>query len=402
MRKSIKDIKSSLHRFMTWLEAYGETSHDHQTFYASPIGRKAKSLYYRNPLVGIMACAPLVFLEAFVPSARSLMWKKMRFPIADAHYAMGFAIMSKAENCKDYLLRATQFLNVLEQTRCRGFSNYCWGYPFDWETRNGIISEGTPLITSTPYMYEAFSSVYDLDKDERWHGIMKSIAEHAAIDIKDIELSPTMSTCTYTPDDEGGVVNASAYRAYLLTNASIVFSEARYWEIAEKNINFVLQYQRPDGAWYYSIEGERDFVDHFHTCFVLKALAKIEKLTGHEGCAEAIRKGIDYYLGNLLDEKGLPKPFSKAPRLTVYRRELYDYAECINLCVLLRDRVTELNNTLDKVIQDLLSRWQKTDGSFRSRELYLGWDNLPMHRWAQSQLFRSLALYYYDEGSKNA
>jgi hypothetical protein len=28
--------------------------------------------------------------------------------------------------------------------------------------------------------------------------------------------------------------------------------------------------------------------------------------------------------------------------------------------------------------------------------LMLGWDNVPMHRWAQSQMFRSLAYYHHE------
>ena len=42
------------------------------------------------------------------------------------------------------------------------------------------------------------------------------------------------------------------------------------------------------------------------------------------------------------------------------------------------------------MVADLFARWHKSDGSFRARELLLGWDNVPMHRWAQAQLFRSL------------
>ena len=38
-------------------------------------------------------------------------------------------------------------------------------------------------------------------------------------------------------------------------------------------------------------------------------------------------------------------------------------------------------------------------GAFRSRKLIIGWDNVPMHRWAQSQLFRSLCLLLYNEKS---
>jgi hypothetical protein len=96
---------------------------------------------------------------------------------------------------------------------------------------------------------------------------------------------------------------------------------------------------------------------------------------------------------NLFDEKGLPKPFSRRPRLTVYRRELYDYAECINLAVLLQGRFPDLDRVLSRVSE--MPGWQKRNGCFRSRQLFFGWDNTPMHRWAQSQLFRSLCFLLY-------
>jgi hypothetical protein len=121
-------------------------------------------------------------------------------------------------------------------------------------------------------------------------------------------------------------------------------------------------------------------------------LAKIYRLKPNEACRKAISSGIDYYLKNLIDENDLPKPFSKAPRMTVYRRELYDYAECVNLCLLLQDQFPGLRVVLKSVVEDLQRRWRKDDGSLRSRELKLGWDNVPMHRWAQSQMFRSLCL----------
>ena len=44
--------------------------------------------------------------------------------------------------------------------------------------------------------------------------------------------------------------------------------------------------------------------------------------------------------------------------------------------------------------------WQKADGSFRARELLLGWDNVPMHRWAQSQIFRSLCFLLSSKTSR--
>jgi hypothetical protein len=390
MSLPLTDVRAAVDRFVGWLSRNGETSYDHQSYFAGPIGRRAKALYYRRPLLGIAVVAPMIASEALVPSARRMFWKAQRFPIADAHYAMGFAFLARIAERPTHYERAVHFLEMLERTRCRGWQRHAWGYPFDWETRNGTIAAATPLITTLPYAYEAFREVYALDKDERWRAVMRSAAEHALLDYRDIEIAPGVATCTYTPSstDPGGVINASAYRAAMLFTAGVDLADPRYAEPAECNLRFVLGAQNADGSWYYSIDGQRDFVDHFHTCFVLKALSKIE----------AIERGVAYYVRHLFDERRLPKPFSRAPRLTVYRRELYDYAECVNVATLLRGRSARLDSILAAVVVDLLARWRKPDGSFRARELFVGWDNVPMHRWAQSQLFRSLALLLRSAG----
>ena len=391
-KTQIAKVEASVARFTNWLDRYGETSWDHQSFYASKLGRAAKALYYRKPLLGTLAVAPMVFSEAFLPSARRVFWKRQRLPIADAHYAMGYAFLAQMQGGAESHRRAVHFLEVLKETRCRGYEDYCWGYPFHWETRTGTFMEGTPLITTVPYVYEAFAQVYAIDKDPKWLPVLKSIADHALHCYWEKETGPNAASCAYTPapDAPADVINASAYRACMLAQAAHHFSDSRYLVAAERNLNFVLATQNADGSWYYAVDGERDFVDHFHTCFVLKALAKIEQLTGCTRCHAAIERGVTYYVKNLFDADGLPMPFSRRPRMTVYRHELYDYAECINLGVLLRGRFPELDRIVNGVVADVLARWQKSDGSFRARKLLLGWDNVPMHRWAQSQLFRSL------------
>ena len=327
-----------------------------------------------------------------MPRGRKLFFKKQRLPIADAHYAMGFAFLASMKSDADHYARAVHFLEILEQTRCPSYKHYCWGYPFHWETRYGTIQAGTPLITTTPYVYEAYHQVYMLDGDKKWLKILRSIVDHVVEDIRDYPTGKDSATCSYTPYDTGGVVNANAYRAYLLYHAAAKLDIGRGLDPAMKNLNFVLEAQQDDGSWLYATDGIGDFVDHFHTCFVLKALAKISKLGSVPGLDSAIRAGLEYYRESLFDEKGLPRPFSRRPRVTVYRHELYDYAECLNLCHLLEEQYPELRDVRKRVVEDVLSNWIKPDGSFRSRRLLLGWDNIPMHRWAQSQMFRSLAL----------
>ncbi len=284
--------------FTGWLERYGETSWDHQSFFAGSLGRRAKAIYYRNRYLGTAAVAPMIFVEAFLPSARRFFHHPERFPIADAHYAMGFAFLYELTADLRHLQRATHFLDELVASRCSGFGEYCWGYPSDWVTRNGVVKAQTPLITSTPYCYEAFLQVAEIlgqrseirdqrsevsdrrpptavlrplssavcppapdlrsltsdlgsptsdpchpssalcppDLPDEYRQITASIARHAANDIKDFPTSSTASSCSYTPFGEGGVINAAAYRAFLLTSASQVFENPDYWKVAERNL----------------------------------------------------------------------------------------------------------------------------------------------------------------------
>src|SRR5204862_6401290 len=146
-----------------------------------------------------------------------------------------------------------------------------------------------------PYAYEAFLQVAELLESEvrgqrsavrqgllaEYERIMESIARHAAFDINDFPVGENASSCSYTPFDKGGVINAAAYRSFLLTSASQIFNEKKYWLTAERNLNFVLNNQNPDGSWYYAVDGVREFVDHYHTWFLMKALAKIQAISGN-------------------------------------------------------------------------------------------------------------------------
>ena len=109
------DVAHVLSDFTQWLARYGETSRDHQTFFAGTAGRAAKRLYYDNKLLGTAAVAPMIFLEAFFPSARHLFHRPTRFPIADAHYAMGFAFLYQATRDPSQLENAIHFLTELKK-----------------------------------------------------------------------------------------------------------------------------------------------------------------------------------------------------------------------------------------------------------------------------------------------
>lgn len=401
MNVSSSEVKSSLLRCIRWLDDYGELSWDVDDYFNNAYGRWAKRQYYKHPRLGTLCVAPLVFQEAFTPWTRRFFWPAQRFPLADAHYAMGFAYLHQATGEQKYYERALHYLDVLWETRSPKGERFGWGYPFGWETVWGNFPPHVPLITTTPYGYEAFEAVHAIDANPRWLDVMRSVAEHALRDYNETEHAPGIFASSYAPIDKRRVVNANAYRAFLLTAASHRFNAPEYWHQAQRSLEFVLHVQNTDGSWFYAHDGWDRFIDHYHTCFVLKALTKIERLTGHDRCRVAIARGVEYYFANLIDDRGLPKPFAKAPRLVIYRRELYDLAEAINLSLLLRDRFPRFNELLAACIHELFHRWQLKSGAFPTRELLVGWNKVPMHRWGLSIVFRALALCHSAANGRN-
>ena len=93
-------------------------------------------------------------------------------------------------------------MDELKASRSPGYENYCWGYPFDWVTRNGVLPAHTPFITTTPYVFEAFMQVQKLQPREEWKEIMASAVRYATDDIKEQPFPGGGKTCSYMPGGE--------------------------------------------------------------------------------------------------------------------------------------------------------------------------------------------------------
>jgi hypothetical protein len=384
-------------RHAEWVQAYGPCSWDPYDFWASAVARRAKAAYYRDSLLGKPLVAPFVFLDAAAPRTRALVRRRRRFATSDAHYAMGSCLLAAVDG-PPALRRATAFLEALIEERCPGEEDYCWGYPFDWETCFGTWPSGTPLITCTPYGYEAFSAAFDATGAPVCLEIMESVGRFAFTRITGVEVAPGVKASTYSPLDERRVVNASAYRALLLITAGLRFGHPEWVQEGRETLAFVVDSQQDDGSWLYALDGKDAFIDNFHTCFVLKSLVKIDRLLADVDLGRAIARGYAYYKANLLDASGLPRPFAREQRLTLQRRDLYDFAEGINLAVLLDGVDADARGIADVLVDELLSRWVLPDGHFVTRETVFGRNTIPYHRWAQAQAFRALVVYALSGG----
>ena len=388
-----KQLYKSVILFSNWLDKYGEVSYDRMDYWSSKPGILAKKLFYKNKLVGAPLAIWGLMLENFLPNIQKLYNKPHREVIGDGHFASGFFNLYESTGEERYLKRGEHFLDIMKTTYSDGYSGYAWGYTFGWQQSKGKFwKAGIPMITITPYAFWAFKKHYDLTNNEESKKIALSIADFALNDLNEITM-PNGTTCaSYSPVSEDIVINANTYRAAVLMGAYQLSGNNNYKTIAEKNIEFVLSYQGNDGEWYYEAKGSNDnFIDNFHTCFVLRNLYRCYIVSKDEKILLAIKKGYQYYRTNLFYNNGRPKHFSKAKYAKLRKYEMYDYAEGITLGILLKNEFDEAYEKSLDLAEDLINNFQTKRGHFITRVTSLGTvHKVPYLRWPQAQLFYAL------------
>lgn len=385
-------VPKAIQLFTAWLEKTGYESYDPYDIWGTPYGLFSRRVYYEKGLLGLPLIAPILLMDIFCPSLRSWFVQKERFATADAQLVLAFLNIYRSTGETKFLDKAAQLGDELLKYSVPGYKGKCWGYPFDWQHNGGLWKKNTPYITCTPYCFEAFLALYDATANEHYREVARSIAEFVYGDLKDTPAGKNAMAASYSPLDESKVINASAYRAWVLFEADARFNLPQFREKAQRNLNFILQNQRSDGAWLYAVEAPgEEFIDHFHTCFVLKNLFKINRRLKDPTLAASIRKGFDYYRCELFDADGLPKGFAIQPRTQIVKLEMYNFAEAITLGALLRDDIPEAFSLAQRLATTLCEKFQLRSGYFVTRVYRGGFrHSFPFLRWPQAQLFYSL------------
>ena len=388
----MSELRGSIDRFATWLKRTQGESHDPYDLWGTRYGLFSRRLYYAKHPLGVPLIAPLLLAEIICPSVRGLFVGRRRYATADAQLALAFLNLHALTGEKKFLAPAEEFAAHLLRSSIPGYSGHCWGYPFDWQNCQFLWKRDTPFITATPYCFEVFLGLHDVTGERRHLEVAESIARFVQNDLRDTPTSADAAAGSYSPEDHSQVVNASAYRVLVLAEAGRRFHEPRYEQTARRNLNFILQNQREDGAWLYGIDHPAErFIDHFHTCFVLKNLVKVNRLWNDPAVTQAIAKGYEYYRRELFDAEGLPKSFAIEPRTQLVKLEMYNFAEAITLGALLKESIPAAFTHAQKLAAWLMAKHQLRDGHFTTRVYRGGWRHThPFVRWPQSQIFYAL------------
>jgi hypothetical protein len=266
-----------------------------------------------------------------------------------------------------------------------------WGLPFAWFSKNGVYSANTPYVTNTPYVMEALVAIARLPelKTEAQRLFEQTWAFLETLEV--MHATHSELALSYAPVEEPRkVVNANSYAALAYALHAVhgrdenrVFATER----AERLVNWLLAQQRADGSWfYYADTAPGNFIDGFHSCFVLKNLIKIQKALPHlEALIQpAIDKGWLYIRTHLYDPRHrLCRRFSQRSHRDPFRWDLYDQAEYLGLLI-----DFELFDEAQRFAAHVESRFQR-NGAWFCRIDILG------RPWGKGFLRWGIAPYLY-------
>ena len=153
------------------------------------------------------------YLELFPLFNRNIFKiKKEINPKAIGLFTRAYLYLYKKTTQDIYLTKAIECLDWLEKNSCNGYHGFCWGYPFNWQSRI-LIPKGTPSGVVTTTIAQAFLDAYETLKNDKYLKIAESSCDFIINDLN-IDMVDHDKLCfSYTPLDSYHVHNANLLSA---------------------------------------------------------------------------------------------------------------------------------------------------------------------------------------------
>ncbi len=298
--------------------------------------------------------------------------------------------------------RAMECLDWLRHHRSPGTTGSGWGYPFDWFSSKLVPAE-TPNGIVTTAVGEAFWQAWKLTGDRAWLNECINIA-HFLASLPRHEALPGTICFSYTPLFINHVHNLNLFVAEYLIRLGKETNNQGWIDLGMQATDYTLACQRPDGSFDYNGPPEKpaNFVDHYHTGFVLRMLFAIWQHTGKPAIRKALDHCFHHYHQHFFEAEGIPKlmPGRK------YRIDIHSCAEAL-ICLstlgdLYPDSVALKENVYRWTTHNLLSRkGYFYYGILKSRFTRFPFKSkIPYLRWGQAWMMLALSLMLNDK--KNA
>jgi len=376
-------IKERLISLDSWVDRNGYAGYDLYDLLSQDVFRIfQKNRYTTFALKMSLDVFPFTFRRLF-------RIRKAINPKAMALFAESYLNLYRISGDEIYVEKAVHCLNWLVENPSKGYSGYCWGYPFDWQSRI-FIPKHTPSSVVTSISAHAFMDAFDLLGNRRYLDVAKSCCDFIINDLKIDRIDESRLCFSYTPIDiSSHVHNANLFCASLLYRVGHEIGDAEYIKIAENAVNYTLSAQNNDGSWYYFgyPETVRGAIDNYHTGFILRNLFSVYNITNDENVLRGIRKGLEFYVNNLLKNKVIPKFHHNI----AYPIDIHACSESILCLSILSEIDPDAIKIAEKVAVWTVNNMQSGDGYFYYRKYRLFTSKIPYIRWGQAWMLYALS-----------
>lgn len=392
MNSLIELVKNSMERLDSWLNKNGWAGYDPYDLKGHPFLIR---LTEQNPSFSRKALRKGLYeVELFAPLFLRKLFNVEKMINAKAMGLFGEAYLNlyKAVQKENYLIKAEDTLDWLDNNYSKGYSGMCWGYPFDWQSKI-FIPEGTPSSVVSSTVGKAFWAFYELTADKKYLGVCESICEFFLNDLSIDKIDHDKICFSYTSLDNFHVNNANLFVAEFLILVGKETNNEKYTDYGLKATNYTLNEQNEDGSIYYwgkDQESNRR-IDHYHSGFEIRSLYSIWKLIDNHDVYETLKQYYRFYLENLFTDEKIPKMTPK----NRYPIDIHGCAEAIMCNSLLAKDFPEGNEYLVNTLKWTIRNMQTKEGWFiyMIRDIKgLKWKvKIPYIRWGQAWMLRGLS-----------
>jgi hypothetical protein len=194
---------------------------------------------------------------------------------------------------------------------------------------------------------------------------------------------------SYSPLDGTQIFNASLLAAETLASVGTLTGEPELCDLALRAARYVVRRQRPDGSWAYGVERGQEWVDNFHTAYVLLSLARIAKACGDIDLEirPALQNGYTFWRERFFLADGWPKYYHDR----LYPVDAHAAATAIITLLELRELDKGAPLVAEKIAAWTIRNLRDARGFFYYQRRRFYTVHTPYMRWTQSWMLYALA-----------
>ena len=274
------------------------------------------------------------------------------------------------------------FLAGLLSMKIEGYSGACWGYNFDWQSRNFFAPRDTPTVVPTAFAARALiEASRDLQDFQDLQDVLRSVCEFILKDLPRSVNNDNELCFSYAPNSNTRIFNASLLAAEVLAGVGL-------FDPVERATRYVVNNQRPDGSWSYGTDPKQAWIDNFHTAYLLFSLKRIIDVAPFGSQFKpALERGYEYWKNNFFLAEAWPKYYHDDP----YPADAHAAASAIVTFL----ECAELDNDAPRLARDVatwtIQNLRDKRGFFYYQRRRFYTVRKPYMRWTQAWMLYALA-----------